>query len=173
MLCPMHSRKHFGYESFLDLFNSLFLALSLFYPIIKQLALFPFLLLFLLILNTQTFVITSFVLMSRKALSKLFGYQLRTCQLIFLQNHLILHYFLVIEKSLAFQYLYLNSFYLLFSSFRSDGGVLTDYIYSQNVSHHVTISRSLYTCTSFLFLSCLSYFPTLRCTLFPFLIVSM
>ena len=51
--------------------------------------------------------------------------------------------------------------------------LLTDYIYSQNVSHHVTISRSLYTRASFLFLSCLSYFPTLRCTLFPFLIVSM
>ena len=51
--------------------------------------------------------------------------------------------------------------------------VVNRLIYSQNVSHHVTILCSLYTHASFLFLSCLSYFPTLRCMLFPFLIVSM
>ena len=100
-----------------------------------------------LILNILTFVIISFRLMFKMVLLKPFGYQLLICLQICSQNHLILFYFLVIEKFLAFLSLYLRILFIF--SFHSDGGVLTIYIYSQNVSHHMTILCSLYTHTTF------------------------
>ena len=149
MLCPMRSRKHFGFTHFLCFWTFLFLVLFPFLAIIRQLVPSRIPLPSLLVLSILISDIILFGNMYNQALFRLLGCLLRICLLIFLLSHFLFQFFLAImmfwvSLSHLFCLDYFSLFFLL--SFRSDGGVLTYTVFvSEHQScYHVTWLHVLY-----------------------------
>ena len=150
----MPSRRPFNFMPFLDLWNFLYLVLSQYWAIIKQHALSPTHLRFLLVWSTLTFTIILFGNMSRPVIFGRLGYLLRTSPPIFLLSTIFPCFFSPSQCFGPFcaSFFGLGLFCFLFSlsfilvSFCSDGGVLTYMVRtsSHNLDHMAL--PNLYSC---------------------------